>query len=188
VAAEPSELMTLDGRVFRRLVGHSDVLKRLFRATGTQYKTEEEMERLRERLDPRLSTLTAADIMQRDLACLRPDMTIADALAVIRSRRHSSYPVVGADGCCAGALFREDLFHILKSSSTPMDTPLAKLDLRLMPAAADTCPAAELLDLMLTRGSHKVMIHDAQGKLRGIVTLLDLIPDARKPDSATPAA
>jgi CBS domain containing-hemolysin-like protein len=115
-------------------------------------------------------------------------MTIADALAVIRSRRHSSYPVVGADGCCAGTLFREDLFHILKSSTTPMDTPLAKLDLRPMPAAADTCPAAELLDLMLTRGSHKVMIHDAEGKLRGIVTLLDLIPDARKPGATTPAA
>jgi len=175
VAAQPSTLTSLDGDVFLSLVNHSSVLKRLFKRTATQYKTPEEMWQLKARIDPAVAHKRADEIMQRNLCTLRSDMTLTEAVHAIKAHRYSSYPVLDADGICMGAISREDLFCVLKSSSTPMETHVGKLELRQLPIAQPNLTASELIEMMLMHGCNKLLVNSEDGKLTGIVAILDLV-------------
>ncbi len=175
VAREPSELTSMDGKVFVSLVNNSAVLKRIFRRTANQYKTTEEITRVKERISPSVANRPAAEIMQRDLVTLRADTTLTQAASQIKAKRYSSYPVVDNDGKYLGTISREDLYFILKSSSTSMDTTVGTLDLSHLPTAQLDATASELIEAMLRQGSNKTLINNADGSLAGIVTLLDLL-------------
>jgi len=185
VASEPTELTSLDGSVFHSLVKNSSVLSRIFKRTATQYKTAEEMKKLKERVDRELKDKTAQDFMQPDLAVLRSDRSFGEALHTVKARRHSSYPVVDEGGVFLGIISREDIYCALKSSNISLDKPLSELGYRRLPISRPDAGASELIEKMLMQGTNKVLIATDEGKLAGIVALLDLIPDAKLDDSDT---
>ena len=113
--------------------------------------------------------------MHGNLVTLRPDVTVAEAARQIKAQRHSNYPMVDQAGKYLGTISREDLYCVLKSSSASLETPVSTLELRQLPVAGPDATAAELIELMLTRGSNKVWINAKDGTLAGIVTLLDLV-------------
>jgi CBS domain containing-hemolysin-like protein len=76
----------------------------------------------------------------------------------------------------------------LKSSTISLEQPLSELEYHRLPLARPDARAPELIEKMLMHGTNKVLIATEDGKFVGIVTLLDLIPDAKQvePDSPAP--
>ncbi|MEM7393118.1 MAG: cyclic nucleotide-binding domain-containing protein, partial [Verrucomicrobiota bacterium] len=175
VAKEASELTSLDGNVFRSLVDHSEVLRRMFKRTATQYKTREEMEILKARIDPSCARLSAQEIMSHPLTTLSVEDSLKNAISIIRTHRHSSYPLVDENQTYQGTLSREDLFCLLKSSSLPLETSLCRLDKRTLPVIPLSMKSPDMIETMLINGVNKLMVEDSDKRLVGIVTLLDLL-------------
>ena len=179
IAAEPNtKVSALDAKVFQSLIRSSVELKRIFRRSGERYKTADEIAKIKKRLTPEMLQKAASEIMQPQLATLRETTTLAEALSLLKQYRHSSYPVLSADGKLTGVLQRDDIFSFLKSSNVTMDTPVSRIDYSHLPIVAPTTTTAKLMEHMLLHGTHKVLVADKAGQLRGIVTLMDmLIPD-----------
>ena len=176
VAAEPSKITSLDGNVFRQLIKSSIELKKIFRRSGTRYKTSEEMTKIKSQLKPEVAKKTAAELMQPNLATVKDSLNVAETLEYLNKHRHSSYPVVDDEGKFLGVLNREDVFYFLKSSSITLDTPINTIDYTHLPTVPTTMTADALIEKMLIEGTYKALVVKEEDQLCGIVTLMDIIP------------
>ena len=180
IAREPTEITALEGVSFRALMKSSVEMKRMFRRAGTRYKTTEELADIKSRLPPEISRKTAAELMQSQLATLRGNMTLRETLPFLKQCRHSSYPVVDTEGKLKGVIHREDIFYFLKSAYTTWDDRIAQVDYTSLPTVAPSTSALKLIEKMLFEGVYKALVAHEDGRLCGIVTLLDLMEPYEK--------
>ena len=71
-----------------------------------------------------------------EVATLRTDDAVCDALALFTKRRFSVYQLTGPDGRLDGSLAREDLFDFLKRSEVSPETPLRTIDRLHLPVSS----------------------------------------------------
>jgi len=114
---------------------------------------------------------------------LRPDQTLADAKALIERYNFTGFPVVDAQGIVVGIVTNRDM-RFATSDDTPVHVMMTSNDLAMLAEPADL---DEAKSLMKARRIEKLLVHDGQGHLTGLLTLKDteqavLNPSACKDD------
>jgi len=150
---------------------------------------------------PSTRTVTARDLMQKDVLVLSPDDPIASAVASLEEYRVSGAPVVDSSGRLIGILSATDVVrsgHVLDRGlevehSVPYaaDDEEEDDDLPSPPSTTEPervkdwmhfdavtvppeAPLKRLCTLMVEHGIHRVPVVDG-GKLLGIVTTFDVV-------------
>ncbi|WP_420397912.1 IMP dehydrogenase [Nioella sp.] len=100
---------------------------------------------------------------------LRVDQTLADAKALIDRYNFTGFPVVDAEGRVVGILTNRDM-RFASSDDTPVHVMMTSSDLAMLAEPADL---EEAKSLMRARRIEKLLVHDGQGKLTGLLTLKD---------------
>ncbi|MEP2532558.1 IMP dehydrogenase [Shimia sp.] len=114
---------------------------------------------------------------------LRADQTLADAKALIERYRFTGFPVVDDNGRVTGIVTNRDM-RFAQADDTPVHAMMTTDDLAMLAEPADL---EEAKSLMRARRIEKLLVHDGQGKLTGLLTLKDteqavLNPTACKDD------
>lgn len=174
-AAEPTTLVAISARTFDKLVTSIGSLNQLFTRTAETYDRPEEIEHVLAKLPHRARYGTAQDLMVENVAVLREDAGLQDALDLFAKERHSAYPVLNANGCVKGLLRRSDCYEWLKHHA--FDSKLHISDLPIKQALivqADT-PLPEVFETLIRTGASKAVVCDKGHKLLGMITLYDLL-------------
>ena len=138
-----------------------------------------------------------SELMNPDVVCLRPEMTVAEAQKLLSERGVSGAPVVDGAGQPVGVVSQSDLVRHQARKVTagesgrfysdmdeyqdiaeiPIDrsqTPVRDLMTpRVFSVARDT-GAAQAASIMRERRIHRLIVTD-RGRLVGVVTSLDLL-------------
>lgn len=114
---------------------------------------------------------------------LRSDQTLADAKELVERYNFTGFPVVDEAGRVVGILTNRDM-RFAQSDETPVKVMMTSSDLAMLAEPADL---EEAKSLMKARRIEKLLVHDGQGKLTGLLTLKDteqavLNPTACKDD------
>ncbi|SFK62760.1 IMP dehydrogenase [Shimia haliotis] len=100
---------------------------------------------------------------------LTPNQTLADAKALIERYRFTGFPVVDEQGRVVGIVTNRDM-RFAQSDDTPVHAMMTTSDLAMLAEPADL---EEAKSLMRARRIEKLLVHDGQGKLTGLLTLKD---------------
>jgi CBS domain-containing protein len=144
------------------------------------------------------SNLTAADVMTRDCATVRPDNTLRQAARVMAERRVSGLPVVDAAGALVGMLTEADLVRPDEAAERRRDwwltmladghdlapefmaaiaagnRPVEKVMHREVVSVTELTPLREVARLIAAHNVRRVAVL-RDGKLVGIVSRADLV-------------
>ncbi|HRQ88167.1 MAG TPA: FAD-dependent oxidoreductase [Bacteroidia bacterium] len=174
-AKGPAELVSLSSEAVLPLFGSSSRFRRLLGRTTAQGTAEAEIESVKARLDPAVLHQPVRERMRTDLATLPSDATVGEALALFATRRFSVYPLTGPDGRLDGCLAREDLFNFLKRADVSMETSLGEIERLHLPACPVEGEVGEAVESMIRSGLQKCLVTDHDGRLVGIVSVMDLM-------------
>ena len=100
---------------------------------------------------------------------LRPDQTLKDAKDLMAQYNITGFPVVGEGGKVVGIVTNRDM-RFAQSDDTPVSVMMSSDNLAMLAEPADL---DEARSLMQARRIEKLLIHDGQGKLTGLLTLKD---------------
>lgn len=100
---------------------------------------------------------------------LTPNQTLADAKALIERYRFTGFPVVDEKGHVVGIVTNRDM-RFAQSDDTPVHAMMTTNDLAMLAEPADL---EEAKSLMRSRRIEKLLVHDGNGKLTGLLTLKD---------------
>ncbi|MGI3185321.1 IMP dehydrogenase [Nioella aestuarii] len=100
---------------------------------------------------------------------LRVDQTLADAKALVERYNFTGFPVVDAEGRVVGILTNRDM-RFASSDDTPVHVMMTSNNLAMLAEPADL---EEAKSLMRARRIEKLLVHDGNGKLTGLLTLKD---------------
>jgi CBS domain-containing membrane protein len=143
-------------------------------------------------------SLTAEDLMTRDVVTIPQEMSLSAAARVLSRARISGAPVVDADGVCTGVVSATDFLRLAatdrRATPVPCAAPLCVcadwqvLEIEDLPAEevrhhmtpnpvtvrAGT-PVRDLARLMLDAHIHRIIVVDAKRRPVGVVSSTDLI-------------
>jgi IMP dehydrogenase len=100
---------------------------------------------------------------------LTADQTIADARALVERYNFTGFPVVDGSGRIVGILTNRDM-RFAASDAMPVSAVMTTDNLAMLAEPADR---AEAKSLMQARRIEKLLVHDGDGKLTGLLTLKD---------------
>lgn len=144
-----------------------------------------------------MSKHSVGDLMNPDVVCLRPEMTVREAEALFGERRITGAPVVDEAGEPVGVVSQHDLIRHQSDRATagstgrfytdvedyrdlasaPVDvsaTPVSRLMSRDLLSVERDAPAADAARRMRERRVHRLLVLH-EGALVGIVSALDLL-------------
>ncbi len=100
---------------------------------------------------------------------LQADQTIAEAKALVERYSFTGFPIVSDDGFIQGILTNRDM-RFASSDDTPVREVMTSDELAMLAEPADLDQAKAL---MRARRIEKLLVHDGNGKLTGLLTLKD---------------
>ncbi|MBA85197.1 IMP dehydrogenase [Thalassobius sp. S69A] len=100
---------------------------------------------------------------------LTANQTLADAKALVERYNFTGFPVVDENGLVVGILTNRDM-RFASSDDMPVSEMMTSNDLAMLAEPADL---DEAKSLMKARRIEKLLVHDGQGKLTGLLTLKD---------------
>ncbi|MEM9016723.1 MAG: FAD-dependent oxidoreductase [Verrucomicrobiota bacterium] len=175
VAKGSTQLVSLSGEVILPFFQSSRRFRRVLAKTTAQVSAEGEIDAIIEKLHPTTLEAPVIEVMNTDIATLKEKQTVRDALALFSERRFSIYPLVEDDGTLAGVLSREDFFDFIKRGNVAENTTLDQVEKMSLPICdSDSC-VRDSLERMVRFGRYKCLVVDGDEKLRGIVTVMDLL-------------
>lgn len=179
-AATPTHLVSIPRQVFRQMVGSGGSLGRLFRRSASRYQSREVIDAIAQRLPNSVLDQPVSALMSTELISMEATQSVADAMPLIRDQPHSSYPVVDAQGRFQGLLRREDYQDFLKSENTTTDSNLTEIGLVTVPTVHESVSVREALERLIRSGKNKIVVLNADNRLRGVVTMMDLAATAER--------
>lgn len=100
---------------------------------------------------------------------LKINDTLADAKALVERYNFTGFPVTDEDGRVVGILTNRDM-RFAPTDDTPVHVMMTSNDLAMLAEPADLEQAKSL---MRARRIEKLLVHDGEGKLTGLLTLKD---------------
>ncbi|MDA7921251.1 FAD-dependent oxidoreductase [Verrucomicrobiales bacterium] len=180
VAKDSTQLVSLSGEAVLPFFESSRRFRRVLAKTTAQGSAEGELAVVRKKLPDAILSASVSDVMRRDIATLRSDQTINEALTMFLSRRFSIYPLVTDDGKLTGVIAREDVFDFIKRDDIDDKTCLDRIDLMHLPICKIGDSVDVSLDKMMRAGRYKCLVVDDEQRLHGILTVMDLLGEAAK--------
>ncbi|MEM1297384.1 MAG: CBS domain-containing protein, partial [Verrucomicrobiota bacterium] len=173
-----TELLSVSGDVILPFFRASRRLGRVLAKTTAQYSATDELRSVEEKLDPAMLGQVVSEVMRTDLACLKPEQTIREALEYFQERRFSTYPLVAADNKLVGVISRETFFDFLKRGDVSNDTQLDRIERMHLPICRDRDTVSKALEMMIRAGRYKCVVTNENNQLLGILTVMDLLGEA----------
>lgn len=175
VAAESSTLVVLDADVFATISRASSSMNNFFEHSANQYLTRQQVESLVSTISPAVRELRVEDVMSKTPVTLRPDQTLAAALAVVVEHPYNSFPLVDTTGKALGVISQNQIYDAIKSGEAAPTSTLEKIAPLNLPTVLPRTPIPEAVERFLRSGKHKLLVVDEAAKLRGILTPVDLL-------------
>jgi CBS domain-containing protein len=124
-----------------------------------------------------LNTLTAADLMSREVVTVPEGLSMREAARRLAKNRVSGAPVVDGEGRCVGVLSAEDFVRPVVAgdlAGLPGD-PVADHMTADPVMAPPTRGAREVARMLLDADVHRVIVVDGQRRPLGVVSRTDLV-------------
>ena len=143
----------------------------------------------------------ARDVMTKAVATIREQETVHDALSIMTEHRLTSLPVVDSAGRCVGIVSQSDLIDFAREldDAEESETPSSFAEMliggarladvtheRIDDVMSDSVvtvtpndPVVDVADKMLSNGIHHVPVCDADRRLLGIVSTMDILGGLR---------
>ena len=179
VAPDSTQLLSVSGEVILPFFEASRRLRQVLAKTTAQISAEAELKSVKKKLDPEVLERPVSEVMRTDLAILRPDQTIREAIDFFRERRFSAYPLCGVGNQLVGVIGREDFFNFIKRGDVSDDSTLEKVHRMHLPQCSENMTVAQALEQMVRSGRDKCVVTDGETRLLGIITVLDLLGAGR---------
>jgi NADH:ubiquinone reductase (H+-translocating) len=186
-AKEPSTLVAISDRTFQKLLV-IDSFKKLLLRTKEIYDTTQEIEGVLAQLPERCRSGMAADIMMANVASISELATLTEAITTFQKERHSSYPVVDANGCVSGLLRRADCYDWMKHHAMTPATTVRDLPHKKVLFFKPDMPLPEVFSTLIRTGASKGVVVDGGQKLLGLLTFYDLLGCPPEEKAAEPVA
>ena len=177
-ATESSELVVIESRVFDKLIT-IESLRRLFLRTAENYALPEQVEQTVASMAATVRDGSVADVMTRDVATIRADSSIHEAIDEFQRHPHSTYPVLDSEGQVLGLLRRASAYEWLKHHGLDCQHTVRDIALTRPFIIQASTAIRDLVEDFMHSGATKAMVVDAAGKLQGMVTVFDLLKGKR---------
>ncbi len=175
VAKEETVLIALEKDVLDRMVRGCGSFQKMLQSSAKTYMTQDKIEAVSNGLPDSVRSKTAGEVMRPEVHFLKLTDSLQDALKLIQLESHSTFPVVNEERVFQGVILKEDLYEAVKTSDEGLATKIADMGLRKYPSAPVDAPVPEVVEILLRGGTSKAVVVDAERKLQGIITLIDLM-------------
>lgn len=119
------------------------------------------------------------EIMTRSVEVVRPDSTLQDAAAKMKSLDVGALPVVNGDQVAGLLTDRDIVVRAIADGKDPRSTPVREVMSADVVAVTDTDDAKEAARVMKERQIRRLVVVDASKRVCGIVSLGDLAVDVK---------
>ena len=116
--------------------------------------------------------LTIRDVMQTELATVRPEGLLAPAVRMMIDQDVSSLPVVDAGGRIVGALNQKDVLRVFYDADATTVASVMTTDPIVIPVDA---PLIDVVDQLMSSDFRRVHIQE-DGRLVGVIVRTHLMP------------
>ena len=113
------------------------------------------------------------DLMTADVIAFREDTPIEDVIQTLIDKRISGAPVVDANNGIVGVLSEADLLTLFWEKDATVARDIMTPSPRSFPVDG---PLVDVVDCLMANSFRRVLIHDGQNKLVGLVSRADLMP------------
>jgi CBS domain-containing protein len=114
---------------------------------------------------------TLARIMSRDVLCVTRDVPVRLVGELLLERSIGAVPVVDPEGRAVGLVSKTDVLGALLAGKTARAADVMMSTLFALPESA---PVARAAALMAAEGIHRVLVVDAERRVVGVVSALDI--------------
>lgn len=174
-AVEATTLVSIRNSVFKQIVQADASFASALEQSARAFLTSNELDGLLRRLpDSHLDGLVSR-YMTRNPVFVRQSDKVSDVITVLRERPKSYLPVLDSNDAPVGAIRKESFFLHLQSSDIDRQSSVATLSLVELPRASESQTVREAMTLMARSSATKALVLDADGKLSGILALVDLL-------------
>lgn len=116
--------------------------------------------------------LTIRDLMERDLATVRPESSVGEAVRLMIAHEISSIPVVDEGERIAGALNQGDLMQVFYEPDVRCVADVMTRDPIVLSIDA---PFVDVIDQLMASNFRRVLIHEDR-RLVGVITRSHVMP------------
>lgn len=180
VAAEPSTLVALDAKVFESISSASNSIHNFFEASAGQYATRKQVKALVATMPPDARNLKTADLMSTNIISVRTTASVAETLKTFSDYSFHSLPLLDEEDKVLGVVSEGELLDAIKNGAVTQGTLLKQIQITQLPTVRPETPIPEAVERFCRSGKNKLLVVDGDGKLRGVLTPIDLLSRRQK--------
>ena len=159
----PLMLATVLADLVAKSLMHDSLMTRKLTRRGMHVSTELHADALRSQL--------VDDVMSRDVETIDTTTTVAEAIARFRQSQHRAFPVVDPAGKCIAILTERDVLL----QHAPATAPALSIASRELVIARPDQTVLRALERMVHEDVRQLPVIDADGRLAGLCTRLDVL-------------
>ncbi|MDB6117337.1 MAG: chloride channel protein, partial [Verrucomicrobiaceae bacterium] len=148
---------------------------KLFQKTAENYALPSQVKETVEAMSDEARQGTVANVMSADLTTISAGWSINQAIDEFQKHPHSVYPVLDADGKVLGLLRRSAAYEWLKNHGLDCEHKISELPLVVPFKVTAETKVVDMMEDFMHSGATKAVVMDAEGKLKGMVTVFDLL-------------
>jgi NADH dehydrogenase len=175
LAAEQTTLVALEAKIFRAISSASTTLHNFFEHSSQQYLTRHQIDALKKTIPESVLALTVSEVMTRTPICFRTTDTVAQALSIVVQHPFNSFPLLDPEDKLLGIITQAQVYDALKDGAVTRDTTADKLTPSSIPTIKIDTPVSAALETLMRSGHNKCLVIDETGKLRGVLTPIDVL-------------
>jgi NADH dehydrogenase len=184
VAVEASTLVSLEARVFESISSASTSIHHFFEHSASQYATRRQVEAMVASMPPESRNLKTGDLMSQKVISVGTNATVAETLKIFSDCSFHSLPLLDENAKVLGVVNEGVLLDAIKSGTVSQKTLLKDFTTTQLPTVRPETPVAEAVERFCRSGKNKLLVVDAEGALRGVLTPIDLL--SRRPEPEQP--
>ncbi len=174
IAQTPSRLISLGLQEFQAVMTSSEPFRHLLAHTSQTYQTTEDLNTLKRAVPRPLLIAPMESVMKTDPLHMTPDLTVRDALTLMKQGRHSFYPVCNEEKQALGVFRRDDIYEYILKKEVTKDSTLGGLQVIYMPQVHPDQSVEQVIEIMVRKGSNKVLVTENK-RLVGIFSIMDIL-------------
>jgi NADH dehydrogenase len=181
-ASEPAILVALEAKVFQAISSASDSIREFFSHSSQQYLSRQQIEAIKKTVPDSVLKMQVSEVMSNTPIFFRTTETIGDALATVVRHPFNSFPMVDEKETLLGIITQTQLYDCLKDGELTRESPVSKLVPSAIPTIHADTPVNDALETLMRSGRNKLLVVDASGHLKGVLTPIDLLGKETTPN------